>query len=141
MGNMMSLNIDKSMVEPVIREHVKALMIEALGGSDAIIDKVIATVLQTKVDEQGRPCTYSSAKSLFEWMLQDEIKKIVRELIKEEVQSCSSKIKEKIKENLQSKKGSDKFSAAIMNAFSESIANDWRTTFNVSIETPRNNDY
>lgn len=140
MGNMMSLNIDKSMIEPVIRDHVKALMIEALGGSDAIIDKVIATMLQTKVDEQGKPSTYSNAKTLFEWMLQDEIKKMVRELIKEEVQSCSSKIKEKIRENLQSKKGSDKFATAIMDAFSKTIANDWRTTFDIKIETPHN-DY
>ena len=71
-NEMMSLNIDKSMLTPVIEQQVKLLMTEILGGRELIVDKVITNILKTKVDENGKPSSYSSAKTFIEWMLLGE---------------------------------------------------------------------
>ena len=100
-NNMMSLNIDKSMLTPVIEQQVKLLMTEVMGGSDRIINSVIEQVLKSRVDDNGKPSTYSSSKPFFEWLLIDEIKKVVQELLREEMAKKASAIKAAMKKYLQ----------------------------------------
>lgn len=137
-NNMMSLNINKDMLVPVIEQHVKMMMAEIMGGKDEIVDKVITSVLYSKVDKNGKTSSYSSDNTYtyMEWLITSQIETVVRELIKEEVTSYQGQIKECLKKNLQSKKGSETFAAAILSAFSDSIASDWRTKFNIEISLP-----
>ena len=141
-NNMMSLNIDKSMLTPIIEQQVKLLMTEVLGGKDEIVSKVINSVLKTKVDERGNPSTYSSAKPLYEWMLIDEIKKAVKELIKEEIQSRAGSIKKILKKHLQSEKGSNELANAMLNAFSNTVSSgyNWKSQIEIKLEN-KSSDY
>ena len=136
-NEMMSLNIDKSMLTPVIEKQVKLLMTEILGGQDAIIDRVITTVLNNKVDKEGKNDNYHG-KPFFEWLLTEEIKKAVQELLAEEVKSRAGNINKALKKYIQSQKGAEELSSAMITAFSDVVGNHWNTRFEIKLEKPSN---
>ena len=125
-NNMMSLSISKEMLTPVIEQQVKAMMATILGGQEQIVDKVIKNILETKVDSDGRPTSYSSGKTYFEWLLKDEITKAVKELIAEEMKSKVSNIKKAIKKQIQSETGAtviaDELSQVLLRPFKSASA-------------------
>ena len=136
-NNMMSLSIDKSMLTPVIEQQVKLLMTEVMGGKDAIIDKIISGVLKTKVDEQGKPTTYSSGKPFFEWLLIDEVKKVVVEILHEEIEDRHSTIKQLVRNHIQSDKGSQQIADALIGALASTVNSDYNWKSRVEIKFER----
>lgn len=130
-NNMMSLSINKEMLTPVIEQQVKTMMAEILGGQDAIVDKVIKQILNTKVDEQGHPCSYSSAKTYFEWLLKDELTKAVKELIREEIENKNSQIRKQIKKAIQNEKGASVIADALLDGLNRTVQSSYRTNFKI----------
>ncbi len=135
-GDMVTLNISEKMLNPVIEEQVKLMMAEMLGGKDEIVNKVITTILKTKVDENGKPSSYSSSKTFIEWLLLDEVKKLVRELIEEELRSRTGEIKAAIKKKLRSEKGGSIVADALLNGLNETFKYGWTSNIQVSFEPP-----
>ena len=136
MADMVTLNISEKMLNPVIEEQVKLMMAEMLGGKDEIVNKVITTILKTKVDENGKPSSYSSSKTFIEWLLLDEVKKLVRELIEEELRSRTGEIKAAIKKKLRSEKGGSIVADALLNGLNETFKHGWTSNIQVSFEPP-----
>lgn len=136
-NEMMSLSIDKAMLTPVIEQQVKLLMTELLGGPELIIDKVIKNALNAKVDENGKPNSYGG-KPFYEWLLTEEIKKAVMEVMAEEVKSRAGNIKKSLKKYIQSQKGAEELSSAMIGAFSNVVGNYWNARFNITLEKPSN---
>lgn len=135
-GDMVTLNISEKMLNPVIEEQVKLMMAEMLGGKDEIVNKVITTILKTKVDENGKPSSYSSSKTFIEWLLLDEVKKLVRELIEEELRSRTGEIKAAIKKKLRSEKGGSIVADALLNGLNDTFKYGWTSNIQVSFEPP-----
>ena len=133
---MVSLNISEKMLSPVIEQQVKLMMTEMLGGKDEIVNKVITTILKTKVDENGKPSSYSSSKTFIEWLLLDEVTKLVRELIEEELRSRTGEIKAAIKKKLRSEKGGSIVADALLNGLNETFKHGWTSNIQVSFEPP-----
>lgn len=133
---MVSLNISEKMLTPVIEQQVKLMMTEMMGGKDNIVDKVITSILKTKVDENGKPSTYCSSKTFIEWLLLDEVKKLVKELIEEELRSRSGEIKNAIKKKLRSEQGGSIVADALLNGLNETFKSGWRSNIQVSFEPP-----
>ena len=133
-NNMMSLSISKEMLTPVIEQQVKAMMATILGGQEQIVDKVIKNILETKVDSDGRPSSYSSGKTYFEWLLKDEITKAVKELIVEEMKSKVSNIKKAIKKQIQSESGATVIADALLNGLNKTCESSWRSTFKIELQ-------
>ena len=136
-GEMVTLNISEKMLNPVIEEQVKLMMAEMLGGKDEIVNKVITNILKTKVDENGKPSSYSSSKTFIEWLLLDEVKKLVKELIEEELRSRSGEIKNAIKKKLRSEQGGSIVADALLNGLNETFKYGWRSNIQVSFEPPK----
>ena len=134
---MVSLNISEKMLTPVIEEQVKLMMTEMMGGKDEIVNKVITTILKTKVDENGKPSSYSSSKTFIEWLLLDEVTKLVRELIEEELRSRTGEIKAAIKKKLRSEEGGSIVADALLNGLNETFKYSWRSNIQVSFEPPK----
>ena len=134
---MVTLNISEKMLNPVIEEQVKLMMAEMLGGKDEIVNKVITNILKTKVDENGKPSSYSSSKTFIEWLLLDEVKKLVKELIEEELRSRSGEIKNAIKKKLRSEQGGSIVADALLNGLNETFKYGWRSNIQVSFEPPK----
>ena len=130
----MSLSISKEMLTPVIEQQVKAMMTTILGGQEQIVDTIIKRILETKVDSNGRPNSYSSdGKTYFEWLLKDEITKAVKELIAEEMKSKVSNIKKAIKKQIQSETGATVIADALLNGLNKTCESSWRSTFRIEL--------
>ena len=132
-NNMMSLSISKEMLTPVIEQQVKAMMTTILGGQEQIVDTIIKRILETKVDSNGRPTSYSDGKTYFEWLLKDEITKVVKELIAEEMKSKVSNIKKAIKKQIQSETGATVIADALLNGLNKTCESSWRSTFRIEL--------
>ena len=135
-NNMMSLHISKDMLSPVIEQQVKLMMVEIMGGKDKIIDSIINQVLTQKVDSDGRPSTYSSAKTFFEYLLFNEITKAVKEAISEEIHSHASEIKSALLKSIKSNKGSSKIADALTNGLLDTFSSAWRSSVSINITQP-----
>ena len=133
-NNMMSLSISKEMLTPVIEQQVKVMMATILGGQEQIVDKVIKNILETKVDNDGRPTSYSSGRPYFEWLLKDEITKAVKELIAEEMKSKVSNIKKAIKKQIQSETGATVIADALLNGLNKTCESSCRSTFKIELQ-------
>ena len=129
----MSLSISKEMLTPVIEQQVKAMMTTILGGQEQIVDTIIKRILETKVDTDGRPTSYSDGKTYFEWLLKDEITKAVKELIAEEMKSKVSNIKKAIKKQIQSESGATVIADALLNGLNKTCESSWRSTFRIEL--------
>ena len=139
-NNMMSLSISKEMLTPVIEQQVKVMMATILGGQEQIVDRVIKNILETKVDSDGRPTSYSSGRTYFEWLLKDEITKAVKELIAEEIKTKTSAIKNAIKKQMKTEEGSSKIADALLNGLNGTLQNSWSSKLTIEIEPKENND-
>ena len=140
MAEMMNLSINKEMLTPVIEEQVKAMMATILGGKDEIVDKLINQILTTKVDRNGKPTSYSDGKPYFEWILKDEITKVLKELITEEVKSRASSLKKIIKKQIQTEVGANKIADALLNGLNDTVNDTWRSTFNIVLSQANHDD-
>ena len=136
----MSLSISKEMLTPVIEQQVKAMMTTILGGQEQIVDTIIKRILETKVDSNGRPNSYSDGKTYFEWLLKDEITKAVKELIAEEIKTKTSAIKNAIKKQMKTEEGSSKIADALLNGLNGTLQNSWSSKLTIEIEPKENND-
>ena len=130
---MMSLSISKEMLTPVIEQQVKAMMTTILGGQEQIVDTIIKRILETKVGSDGRPTSYSDGKTYFEWLLKDEITKVIKELIAEEMKSKVSNIKKAIKKQIQSETGATVIADALLNGLNKTCESSWRSTFRIEL--------
>ena len=130
----MSLSISKEMLTPVIEQQVKAMMATILGGQEQIVDTIIKRILETKVDSNGRPTSYSDGKTYFEWLLKDEITKAVKELIAEEMKSKVSNIKKAVKKQIQSESGATVIADALLNGLNKTCESSWRSTFKIELQ-------
>lgn len=131
---MMSLSISKEMLTPVIEQQVKVMMATILGGQEQIVDTIIKRILETKVDSDGRPSSYSDGKTYFEWLLKDEITKAVKELIAEEMKSKVSNIKKAVKKQIQSESGATVIADALLNGLNKTCESSWRSTFKIELQ-------
>ena len=136
-NNMMNLSINKDMLTPVIEEQLKAMRTTILGGKDQIVDKLINQILTTKVGTDGKPSSYSSSCSYFEWLLKSELTKVVKELIVEEIKSKTGNIKKAIRKQIQTESGSSLIANALLNGLTETLEDSWRSTFKIEIEQNR----
>lgn len=135
-NEMMSLTIDKAMLTPVIEQQVKLLMTEILGGKDVIVEKVIKNMMSTKVDENGKPTSYGNGKPFFEWLLIDEIKKCVKEILEEEIADRRPTIKTLVRKYIQSDKGSQEITDALIGGLVNNMTEfPWRTNIEVNFES------
>ena len=139
-NNMMSLSISKEMLTPVIEQQVKAMMTTILGGQEQIVDTIIKRILETKVGSDGRPTSYSDGKTYFEWLLKDEITKVVKELIAEEMKSKVSNIKKAIKKQIQSETGATVIADALLNGLNKTCESSWRSTFKIELQQTKEDE-
>lgn len=55
-----TLQISNTIVEPIVRAKINAMLIEELGKSETLIPKMVEAAMRTKVDSNGRVGNYSS---------------------------------------------------------------------------------
>lgn len=100
MNETASVNIPKDMIEPVIKAHIQAAIVSALGDGRALIEAAVQRILTEKVDENGKPSSYSNARPLADFLLRQCIQTAAKEVILEELPKHKEAIRASIKANL-----------------------------------------
>lgn len=100
MSETASVNIPKDMIEPVIKAHIQTAIVSALGDGRALIEAAVQRILNEKVDEQGKPSTYSNARPFVDFLMRQCITTAAKEVIMEELPKHKEAIRASIKANL-----------------------------------------
>lgn len=97
-----SINMPQDLVKPIIEAKVAAAISEALGGSDAIVERMVALALSKKVDSSGKVSEYSSynTHNFIEVVCANTIREAAKKAINEFVASQAPKIEAEIRKQL-----------------------------------------
>ena len=79
---MAKIELSKDLIEPIVRAQLHASILAAMGHRDELIGGVVQTIMNSQVDEQGKPSRYGDAKPLITWMAEKAIKETALEAIK-----------------------------------------------------------
>ena len=135
-----SLTINKEVVNPIVEAKIKSAVLEALGGSDVLIEKVVEQILNTKVNEKGNISSYSNDNK-HKWIdivLTKQINEIAKEAIKEAIQESGTQIKDVLVKHLQSKRGSSLVAKAMVDGLTQTFKNSWTSKIDISLNPKEN---
>lgn len=129
------LNIDNNYLNEAVKNIVMTGIAESLD-KDKIVSGLVNTVLETKVNEDGRISNYSSDNRYT--LLELYVNKIIREVVKEElkklVEEKRPQMQEIIRKELNKKAVLNKFVDAFLTKNIDNLDSDWRTTINIDYE-------
>jgi hypothetical protein len=134
------LTINQSIVTPIVESKIKEAIIEALGGTQTLIEKVVNQILTQSVNSEGKVST-SSYDNKYKWldvMVTQTIKTAAEQEIRNQLTSASKEIKEAIIKQLQTKKGSDLAARAILDGLSNAFKGNWKSKIDITLSP--NND-
>lgn len=130
-----SLTISQDLVNPIVQAKIKEAVVEALGGTNILIEKVVDNIIKQKVDVNGKVNSYSS-ENKYGWMdfiLTQQIEKVSKEAIIEVISSQSQNIKDELIRQLQTKKGSSLVASALLDSMNGTFTQNWRSTFKIDL--------
>ena len=142
MGNIVGidLNIDDNYLNEAVKSIVMTGIAESLD-KEKIVNGLVKTVLETKVDEEGKISSYSRDNRYT--LLEVYVNKIIREIVKEEmkklVEEKRPKMQEIIRRELNKRATLDKFVDAFISNNLENLDNNWKTK--ISVEYEKNKEY
>jgi len=135
-GKDVSLTISKEIVTPIVEAKLKGAILEALGGKDELIEKLINDILTRKVASNGKRSSYSS-ENKYTWIdlsLTNQIKKAIEEEVKAQLIGSSKTIKEALVAQLRTKSGSNKVAKALLDGLLGSFVSAWRSKIDVHLD-------
>lgn len=133
------LGIDPEYLEQVVRQTVSVGIAEALGGKEAVASEIIHSVLNARVNSDGkiiRPHDYGyrDAKTVIDYYTQRVIKNQVQEVLKEIVEEKRADIKKAIKKELSKPSTIDGLTGEFVHHLLSVSTDYWRPKINISFE-------
>lgn len=92
-----NIQISRDVIEPIVRAQLHASIVAGLGRSDELVAQVVHTIMNMKVDSNGKEERYSGGKPLITWMAEDAIRGAAKEAIQEWFKENRAKVKEDVK--------------------------------------------
>ncbi len=142
MGNIVGidLNIDDNYLNEAVKSIVMTGIAESLD-KDKIVNGLVKTVLETKVDEKGEISSYSrdNRYTLLEVYVNNIIREIVKEEMKKLVEEKRPKMQEIIRRELNKRATLDKFVDAFISNNLDNLDSNWKTK--ISVEYEKDKEY
>lgn len=140
MGNqeIATLDLPKSIIEPIVRAQLSASIIAALGGAEQLVGQVVHSLMSKQVDNNGNPSTSSyGTQPMITWMSEKAIKEAASEAIKEWFAANRDKIKALILESL--KKNAKGLAEALVLGVENTIKIGTKYEFEITVQTKKDN--
>lgn len=133
--DLINLGISPEVIKPIVNTHIKALIVEALGGTQNLVDKAVEGLLRTKVDKSNGKVTGSdyNSTSLFNYYFNELMSESIKDVIKETLVEHKDQIREAVKRSLMRKKG-DAFADAVIDCVTGTFDKSWRADLKVSLK-------
>ena len=99
-----TLAIPKDLIEPIIQANITAAVAQAIAPNGQMLQQAVATILSTRVDQNGTPTNSSYQTSTWlDWAVGNAIRAAAKAAITEQVQALESAVKAHIARELQKK--------------------------------------
>lgn len=100
-----TLAIPQDVIEPIIQANITAAIANAMGPRAQVMEKAIATILATRVDDKGVPTTstYNSHATWLDWAISNAIREAAKAAIAEQVDLLQEAIKTQLAKELTKK--------------------------------------
>lgn len=133
--DLINLGISPEVIKPIVNTHIKALIVEALGGTQNVVDKAVEGMLRTNVDKDNGKISTSSynAVPLFDYYFNSMMSESIKEAIKEAMAENRDQIKEAIKRSLMRRKG-DVFADAVIDCIAGTFSGNWNSKVEVKLK-------
>ena len=131
MSNEASITIPKDLLQPAISAQVSKAMIEALGSEGKLLLALADRIMTQKVDESGKPSSYSSSKSYIEWLVENMTKDAIKEAIGEHGAAFCANVKATVEKEL--KKPGSKLSKAIAESAAQAAISGMSNRYGLEI--------
>ncbi len=141
-NSMVSMNVDKDVVEQMIRKNISVSLLAAMGDDrqkSTILDAIVKEALNIKVDQEGKVSQYSSynTTNYLDWKVQNIIRGAAKEALDEFASSQQNTIKREVKRALIAQ--APRIADQLVASFAESAASSWRFKVDVKVD-PRGGD-
>ena len=136
-----NLQISKDIVNPIIAAKVQEAILEALGGKDKLVENVINNILYDKVNDKGVKSSYSSDNKFtyLDVLVTQQIGLAVKQELENIIKEQSSVIKESLLKHIKTKAGSDKVAKALLDSFTGTFPNSWRSSIEIKFTEQKQN--
>ena len=130
-----TFQIPKDVIEPIITAHIATAVSAALAGRERIVEMTVSQLLNMKVDSEGKPSSYDRGQTFIQWVMNDTLRRTVRDIMLEELKKHESVIRAELAAQLTAKKSPllkqliEQLTTGIVTAASGSY------TLNVSVES------
>jgi len=141
MGNIVGvdLKLDQEYLAASVQEIVRASIVQALGDPSKIVRNAIDSVINKKVDADGRPSTGYYATPYLDWLATRTVESTVREIMKETIEERKDEFKEALKAQLSTKKFKDQTAAAFVKMMVGAAEQSYKLPISVNFEIPKDN--
>ena len=132
MSNTTTLQIPKDVIEPIIQARVSAALLEVFGNQGALLDRIVQSVLQQKVDSEGRPSnsSYGSQETTLQYLAHKAIRDATLEALREVLEQHKQKVKDALVAELKRPKSNllDKLASSMIDSMCETAKSAYRVT-------------
>jgi hypothetical protein len=132
-----TIKLDHALVESIIRAEVQTAIVGAMNGREEMIATMVAAVLSEKVDDNGKPSSYSSARTYLSWFTRRAIQEAAREALTEYIKESHPKLVAEMKKQIAKQAASGDLAAAFVGGLVKSVESTWRMNVEVSLRTPK----
>lgn len=132
----MTLNVDDTLVRPVIEAQIQAAVVRELEKMDDILAEMVSKTINVKVDSDGRPRSgrgYGNDETYLEWQFRNAMRGAITRSITEWVENKQPEIQAEIEKQIMMNKS--EFAQAVLSALVGAVGNKWR--FNVEVNLPK----
>lgn len=98
-----TFEIPKDIINPIIQASVNEAVLRALDGPQNLVSSAILGLLNTKVDRDGKPSSYSDSRPWIDWVIGDCVKTAARRAIEEHLEAHKDELRAQLAAQLQKK--------------------------------------
>jgi hypothetical protein len=137
MSEQASVNIPKDLLEPIIRQHIQAGVVAAVGDPAKLIETVIERMLKQKVNREGKVESNEcyNRYDLIELVAQDAIHKAAKAAVEAYVNDQRPAIEAAVRKAIERKTGA--FAKALVDGLVSACKQSWK--LNCEFTLPRDN--
>lgn len=127
----MNLQIDDNLVRPVIEKEIQAAIVREMDKQKELLPQIVRAVLMLKVDQSGKPSSYSDAQDYITWVFRGAIQEATKTAIRDYLEKNNAAFQKELEKQIGL--GKSDLAASMMKSLNETAQNQWRMTVNVEI--------
>lgn len=133
MSGDVNIQISNDVVKGIIQKKLEMAVAGALGDEPELLNTIVRTALEIKVDRDGKKPSYASSSDidLIEWLCRSQIQAVARKCIQEWVEAQRPKIEVEIKKAME--KQTKNLAADFVSCLATNVKKDWNYSIDLKL--------